>query len=153
VSAAPRADIVADAGRIGAWRRVRKLLVVRLDNLGDVLMATPAIAALRAGLPDAHITLLASPSGAAAVPFLADVDAAIVFAAPWVKGDGEAVGAGLGGSESELIERLRSARFDAAVIFTTCTQSALPAALVCALAGVPLRLAYSRENPYRLLTD
>ena len=146
-------DIVADPARADAWRRVRKLLVVRLDNLGDVLMTTPAIGALRAGLPDAQITLLASPSGAAAVPFLVDVDGAIVFAAPWVKGDGEAVGAGLGGSESELVERLRSARFDAAVIFTTCTQSALPAALACRMAGIALRLAHCRENPYGLLSD
>jgi len=154
VSVSPRAvDIATDAVRVGAWRRVRKLLVVRLDNLGDVLMATPAIAALRAGLPDAHITLLASPSGAAAVPFLADVDAAIVFAAPWVKGDGEGAGAALGRSESELVERLRSARFDAAVILTTCTQSALPAALACRMAGIPLRLAHCRENPYGLLSD
>jgi len=154
VSVSPRAvDIATDAVRVGAWRRVRKLLVVRLDNLGDVLMATPAIAALRAGLPDAHITLLASPSGAAAVPFLADVDAAIVFAAAWVKGDGEAAAAALGRSETELVERLRSARFDAAVILTTCTQSALPAALACRMAGIPLRLAHCRENPYGLLSD
>jgi hypothetical protein len=43
-------------------------------------------------------------------------------------------------------------RFDAAVIFTVCTQSALPAALLCRMAGIPLRLAHSRENPYDLLT-
>jgi len=29
----------------------------------------------------------------------------------------------------------------------------LPAALFCRLAGIPLRLAHSRENPYNLLTD
>jgi ADP-heptose:LPS heptosyltransferase len=39
------------------------------------------------------------------------------------------------------------------VIFTTNTQSALPAALACRLAGIPLRLAHARENPYRLLSD
>ena len=143
----------AEAARRVAWRRVRKLLVVRLDNLGDVLMATPAIAALRGGLPDAQITLLGSAAGAAAVPFLDDVDGAIVFAASWVKGEGEAAGASLGGAEAELVERLRAARFDAAVIFTTCTQSALPAALACRMAGIPLRLAHARENPYGLLSD
>ena len=141
----------ADALRRRAWHGVRRLLVVRLDNLGDVLMATPAIAALRAGLADAEITLLASPSGAAAVPFLDDVDGAIVFAAPWVQGDGADVPPG--GAELELVERLRAARFDAAVILTTCTQSALPAALACRMAGIPLRLAHCRENPYGLLSD
>ena len=153
MSASTPLDIGADAARRSAWRRARRLLVVRLDNLGDVLMATPAIAALRAGLPDANITLLAAPSGAAAVPFLDDVDAAIVFAAPWVKGDGEAAGPSLGRAEAELVERLRAARFDAAVILTTCTQSALPAALACRMAGIALRLAHCRENPYGLLSD
>jgi lipopolysaccharide heptosyltransferase II len=150
---APAARDDGGAARRGAWRGVRKLLVVRLDNLGDVLMATPAIAALRAGLPGAQITLLASPSGAAAVPFLDDVDAAIVFAAPWVKGDGALDDACLGHAEAELVERLRAARFDAAVILTTCTQSALPAALTCRMAGIGLRLAHCRENPYGLLSD
>jgi lipopolysaccharide heptosyltransferase II len=39
------------------------------------------------------------------------------------------------------------------VIFTTYTQSALPAALLCQLAGIPLRLAHCREIPYDLLSD
>ena len=29
------------------WRQVRNVLAVRLDNLGDVLMTTPALAAIR----------------------------------------------------------------------------------------------------------
>ena len=29
-----------------AWRRARRILAVRLDNLGDVLMTTPALSAL-----------------------------------------------------------------------------------------------------------
>jgi len=135
-----------------AWTAVRRLLAVRLDNLGDVLMATPAIAALRAGLPGAHLTLLASPAGAAAAAHLDDVDDAIVFRAPWVRHEDGASDA-LGADEAALIERLRAERFDAAVVFTSCTQSALPAALLCRLAGIPLRLAHSRENPYALLTD
>jgi lipopolysaccharide heptosyltransferase II len=53
----------------------------------------------------------------------------------------------------ELAATLAARRFDAAVVFTTYTQSALPAALLCWLAGIPLRLAHCRENPYHLLTD
>jgi lipopolysaccharide heptosyltransferase II len=52
-----------------------------------------------------------------------------------------------------LVARLVTMGFDAAVIFTVYTQSALPAALLCHLSGIPLRLAHCRENPYRLLTD
>jgi lipopolysaccharide heptosyltransferase II len=49
--------------------------------------------------------------------------------------------------------RLERGRFDAAVIFTVYSQSALPAAMLCYLAGIPRRLAHCRENPYGLLTD
>jgi ADP-heptose:LPS heptosyltransferase len=38
-------------------------------------------------------------------------------------------------------------------VFTVYSQSCLPAALLCLLAGIPRRLAHCRENPYLLLTD
>lgn len=136
--------------RCSAWAAARRVLAVRLDNLGDVLMTTPALAALAESAPGRALTLLASPGGAALAPHLPFVDDAIEFAAPWVKGDAAA------GDDAELaalVERLRARRFDAAVVFTTCTQSALPAALLCRMAGIPLRLAHARENPYALLTD
>jgi ADP-heptose:LPS heptosyltransferase len=37
---------------------VRRVLAVRLDSLGDVLMCTPALQAMRKAWPDAHLTLL-----------------------------------------------------------------------------------------------
>jgi len=52
-----------------------------------------------------------------------------------------------------MVERLRRTSFDAAVIFTVYSQSALPAAMLCYLAGIPRRLAHCRENPYDLLTQ
>lgn len=137
------------------WKAVRRLLVVRLDNLGDLLMTTPALAALRTALPQARITLLASRSGASLASYVPVVDEVIPFDAPWVKrpaGTPEQ-GLALGRAESRLVEELAGRNFDAVVIFTVCTQSALPAALLCLQAGIPLRLAHSRENPYELLTD
>jgi len=142
------------AERAARWRAARHLLLVRLDNLGDLLMTTPALAAVRATLPAARLTLLTSPSGVALAPHLAGLDAAIAFDAPWVRsartGREES---SPGGEELALVERLRALRIDAAIVFTVCTQSALPAALLCRLGGIPLRLAYSRENPYDLLSD
>lgn len=136
------------------WRNVRKVLAIRLDNMGDVLMATPALAAIREGLPEARLTLLTSSSGAALLPHLDAVDDAIAFAAPWVRHESAGtLPATLGSGEAELVARLAAARFDAAVVFTSCTQSALPAALLCRMAGIPLRLAHCRENPYGLLSD
>jgi len=127
------------------WRHLRSLLCVRLDSLGDVLMTTPAIRAFRDSLPGARITLLTSPAGAAAARHVPEVDDVIVFAAPWMK-------APCASHEEALsvMEKLRG--FDAAAIFTVYSQSALPAAYLCYLAGIPRRLAHCRENPYHLLT-
>jgi ADP-heptose:LPS heptosyltransferase len=127
---------------------MRRVLAVRLDGLGNLLMSTPALFALRASLPGARITLLTSLSNAVAAPHLSMVDRLWTSAVPWMPGECGAPGA----IERELVARLRD-EFDAAVIFTGCAQSALPAALLCRLAGIPLRLAHSRENPYGLLTD
>jgi lipopolysaccharide heptosyltransferase II len=132
-----------------AWQQARKILCVRLDSLGDVLMCTPAMRALRESLPGSTLTLLGSPSGAAAAPFIPELAGAIVYQAPWMKGSRPHPCR----DDAALIALLAARRFDAAVIFTTYTQSALPAALLCQLAGIPLRLAYCRENPYQLLSD
>jgi lipopolysaccharide heptosyltransferase II len=120
------------------WGQARRILCVRLDALSGVLMCTPAMRALRDALPGRSLTLLTSPAGAAAAPYLPEVHDTIVHAAP----------AGI----PELAALLAARRFDAAVVFTTYTQSALPAALPCWLAGIPLRLAYCREEPQHLLT-
>ena len=135
----------------GRWVGVRHVLCVRLDTIGDVLMTGPAIRALG---QRARVTLLTSPAGAAVAELMPEVDETIVHAAPWMKAPPTgALQAALGEPELELIERLRGYRFDAAAIFTVYSQSALPAALFCLLAGIPLRLAHSRENPYALLSD
>jgi lipopolysaccharide heptosyltransferase II len=105
--------------------------------------------ALHEAAPGRCLTLLSSPSGAAAAPFIPELDDAIVHTAPWMKAGVPAQPAAL----LELAATLAARRFDAAVVFTTYTQSALPAALLCWLAGIPLRLAHCRENPYHLLTD
>lgn len=131
------------------WQQAKRILCVRLDYLGDVLMTTPALRALRESLPGRTITLLTSGSGAAAARFVPEIDDTIVYAAPWVKH-----GAGEHGAEQDLamVRRLASEEFDAAVIFTVYSQNPLPAAMMCHLAGIPLRLAHCRENPYALLT-
>lgn len=128
------------------WSEARHVLGVRLDNMGDVLMSTPALHALRA--PGRRISLLTSSAGAALAPHLADVDDVLAYDASWVKREGASAD-----GDRQAIERLRELRPDAAVIFTVHSQSALPAALMLRLAGVPRVLAYSRENPYQLLTD
>ncbi|HEY1608821.1 MAG TPA: lipopolysaccharide heptosyltransferase II [Paraburkholderia sp.] len=130
---------------------VRRILCVRLDNLGDVLMTTPALHALRRSAPQRHITLLTSRSGGALAPFLDDVDAVIEYDAPWIASARNGARTLL--DDQRMQSRLRRGGFDAAVIFTVYSQSPLPAAMLCYLAGIPRRLAHCRENPYALLTD
>jgi ADP-heptose:LPS heptosyltransferase len=131
------------------WARAANILCVRLDNMGDILMCTPAMRAIAQTLPGSRLTLLASPAAAAVAPFIPELHAVMTYSAPWVKGSKPA-----GPDETEaLVRRLRTAAFDGAVIFTSFSQSALPAALLCRQAGIPLRLAHCRENPYELLSD
>lgn len=133
-----------------AWREVRRVLAVRLDNLGDVLVTTPAIHAIRKSLPLARITLLASPVGAQAGRLNPDIDDVIVYEAPWM--DPWRRLPQDSAREQRMIARLREGRFDGAIIFTSFRQSPLPAAYLCYLADIPLRLAASIDGPGSLLT-
>lgn len=127
----------------------RSILCVRLDTMGDVLMTGPALRALRGASPERRLTLLTSPPGAEVAALMPEVDEMIVYEAPWMK----PARASDSGVDERMVRALRQRAFDAAVIFTVYTQSPLPAALLCHLAGVPLRAAHCRENPYGLLSD
>lgn len=131
------------------WRSATHVLCVRLDTIGDVLMTTPAIRAVKGSAPRRRVTLFTSPAGAAVAPLVPEVDDVLVYDAPWMKATAPRADSG---PEYAMAERLRRSRFDAAVIFTVYSQNPLPAAFLCYLADIPLRLAHCRENPYQLLT-
>jgi lipopolysaccharide heptosyltransferase II len=132
------------------WARARRILAVRLDALGDVLMTTPALRALKESGPQRRLTLLTSPAGAEVAALVPEVDEVIVYGAPWMKATPPRADSG---PDRAVIDRLRKTGFDAAVIFTVYSQNPLPAALLCYLADVPLSLAHCRENAYQLLID
>lgn len=125
---------------------LRHVLCIRADNMGDVIMSSPAMRALKETF-GSHITLLTSRAGALAVPYLDCVDGLITADLPW---------AGHTGTTDydlpALANEIASMHFDAAVIFTVYSQSALPGAMLAYMAGIPVRVAYARENPYTLLT-
>lgn len=131
------------------WRAARDVLCVRLDAMGDVLMTTPALRALRDAAEGRRITLLTSPSGAAIACMVPEVDDVIVYDAPWLKATAPRIDSA---PDHAMLRQIRDRRFDAAVIFTVFSQNPLPAALFCYLADIPLRAAHCRENPYQLLT-
>lgn len=141
--AGPPASWAAD------WQQARRVLCVRLDALGDVLMTTPALRALKAGRPSRQLTLLTSHAGAAAAELIPELDDSMVFDAAWLKSAATRTDSA---PELQLLGQLKDREFDAAVIFTVYSQNPLPSALFLFLADIPLRLAYCRENPYQLLS-
>ena len=125
------------------WLAAKNILAVRLDNIGDVLMLGPAVRAVKETSPQARITLLASPAGATMVPLLPWIDDVMVWRPIW-----QDVGGRMAlnpARERELISLLAERDFDAALIFTSFSQSPYTPAYVCYLAGIPLRAGESNE--------
>jgi len=125
------------------WLEAKKILAVRLDNIGDVIMLGPALRAVKETSPQAHLTLLATPGGATAVPLLPWIDDVILWRPIW-----QDVGGRMPfdpARERELIDLLAGQEFDAALIFTSFSQTPHVPGYVCYLAGIPLRAGESKE--------
>ncbi|MFL5818839.1 MAG: glycosyltransferase family 9 protein [Conexibacter sp.] len=122
------------------------VLVARMDNDGDVLLAGPAI---RAAERDAErLTLLCGPRGLQAAALLPGVDDILVHRAEWI--DPEPGPFENGPTRRLLLEIARRA-VDEAIILTSFHQSPLPLALLLRLAGVPRIGATSDDYPGSLL--
>jgi len=122
------------------------VLVARMDNDGDVLLAGPAI---RAAKRDAErLTLLCGPRGVQAAGLLPGVDDIVVHRAEWI--DPEPGPFENGPTRHLLLEIARRAP-DEAAILTSFHQSPLPLALLLRLAGVPRIGATSEDYPGSLL--
>ena len=124
------------------WSSARKILVIRLDNIGDVLMTSPALQAIKETLPHCHITLMASPSGSQAAVLLPWVDDVLPVRSLWqdlgkLEFDPD--------REWDLIQTVRDRQFDAAIVFTSFSQTPHAAGYLCYLAGIPLRAGESKE--------
>lgn len=122
---------------------LRRVLLVRLDNTGDVVLLSPAVAALRDALPEAALTLLTSPAGARSAGLLPALDEVIEHRASWQQLKSGSVDAD---EERALIERLRAEAFDVAIVFTSFAQDTVAPSYLCYLAGIPVRAAYASER-------
>jgi ADP-heptose:LPS heptosyltransferase len=120
------------------------VLVARLDDAGDVLLAGPAVRAVRAGARE--VVMLAGPRGKAAAELLPGVDRVIEWRAPWIDHDPPPVDMD---RVDELVQQVRGV--DEALILTSFHQSALPLALLLRLAGVRRISAISEDYPGSLL--
>ena len=121
-------------------------MVVRLDSDGDVLLAGPAVRAVAAS--GDRVVLLVGPQGAAAARLLPGVDDVLVWTCPWIVADPAPVDPA---AVAEVVERVRAAGVDRALVLTSFHQSPLPTALVLRLAGVAWIGAVSDDYPGSLL--
>ncbi|HZG93962.1 MAG TPA: glycosyltransferase family 9 protein [Mycobacteriales bacterium] len=123
----------------------RRVLIVRLDNDGDVLLAGPAVRAVAA---QAEVTLLCGPRGRQAAQLLPGVREVLRFRAPWIDPEPQPVERG---AMLAVVDELAARGFDEAVVLTSFHQSALPTALLLRMAGVPVVAAISEDYPGSLL--
>ncbi|HWM05130.1 MAG TPA: glycosyltransferase family 9 protein [Actinophytocola sp.] len=137
----PNRHPAADRGAPVDWATVRRILVVRADNLGDVVLATPVLRALRRAVPHAAIDLLASPVGAQVAPMIPAVREVLIVSASWQQAGGYATAA----AERRLVERVAAGRYDAMIVLTSASQSPWPVAHLGLLAGIGLRAVHSTE--------
>jgi ADP-heptose:LPS heptosyltransferase len=124
----------------------RHVLVARLDNDGDVLLAGPAIRAVAAAAT--RVTLLCGPRGRRAAALLPGVDELIVHRAEWIDPDPQPFDAA---PTQRLLRELEALAPDEAIVMTSFHQSPLPLALLLRLAGVPRIGATSVDYPGSLL--
>ncbi|WMY77345.1 glycosyltransferase family 9 protein [Citricoccus sp. I39-566] len=124
-----------------------RILAVRLDSDGDVLLTGPAIRALS---EIGTVDLLASPSGAAAARLLPGVHTVLEFDAPWSGFRPPALDTE---ATLDLVGRLRAMGYDRAAIFTSFHQSPLPMALLARMAGIGHIVGTSVDYPGSLLDE
>ena len=122
------------------------VLVARLDSLGDLLLAGPAVRAAAGSA--AKVTMLVGEGRRQDAFLLPGVDDVIEFTAPWVVFDPGPVQPE---QMSALITTVHDAEVDAALILTSFHQSPLPLALLLRMAGVGWIGAISEDYPGSLL--
>jgi len=137
--AAPRPEPVTTPAPRGG-----RVLAVRPDSAGDVLVTGPALRAV-AARADA-VTLWCGPRGRAAAQLLPGVAGLLESSVAWLEPSPAPVTA-----IDELVARLREVGAERAVVFTSFHQSPLPTALVLRLAGVAHISAISVDYPGSLL--
>src|SRR5262249_45050588 len=109
---------------------LQRILLVRLREIGDVVFTTPAIKALRARFPGAHLTYIVEPAAAPIVTRNPHLNRVVI--APRARGLRGFVGdLGLGW-------RLRRDAYDLAIDF----HGGPRASLLTWLSGAPVRIGY-----------
>lgn len=126
-----------------------KILLIRPDHIGDLLLTTPAMVALRSALPNAEIHALVGSWSATAIASLDAVDNVITLPFPgFNRGD-------KGSLQSpyqlalQTAQQLRQIGYTSAVIMRP---DHWWGAMVAHLAGIPERIGYAHDDVAPFLT-
>ncbi len=134
-----------------AAERVRRILVVRNDNIGDVLCTTPALRALRRAFPEAHLAILVAEHCRDAVLRNPDLTEVLTY----TKAKHRPRGLGLAAlwDLTHAIRRLRAQRFDLAIAMRRPFSRSN--AWLAYAAGAPFRLGYLPPacHPFRFFLN
>jgi ADP-heptose:LPS heptosyltransferase len=126
------------------WQTVQRLLLCDGEG-GEAKNLDLAVQTLQQALPTAEITLL-TPHPGSFIGLYSKIQIASI--AEWAS-DGQTLKetrdvAGMH-SPLKLVQTIKAGAFDAAILFTSSSQSPYALAYVCYLAGIPIRLGQSRE--------
>src|SRR6478672_7678009 len=119
-----------------------KILVVQPSWVGDAVMATPTLRALRQLYPDAHISYLLRR-------YVKDVYTGMPWADRLITYRTGKTKAKAGKGLFDLAARLRAANFDMAVLLPNSFKTAL----ICKMAGIKRVVGYERDGRGFLLSD
>jgi heptosyltransferase-2 len=120
-----------------------RILVVQPSWVGDAVMATPTLRAIRSLYPQAHISYLLRRYVKPIYAGMPYADRLLTYRAPRA---GRKAGRG---TLIRLARRLRRGRFDTAILLP----NSFRAAAVCKLARIPRIVGYDRDGRGLLLTD
>ena len=118
-----------------------RILLVQTAFLGDVILTTPLLAALRRHRPDAEITMMVTPTAATLVGAHPALDTVLIDDK---RGDGRGV-RGL----VRLMRILRARRFTIAI----AAQKSMRTAIALRAAGIPRRIGFATAPGAVLYTD
>ncbi len=121
-------------------KEFRRILIVRTDRVGDVVLTTPAIAALRKAFPHVRLAVLIAPGNRELLEGNPSVDEILVD-------DRKGKHRGFAGFLS-LVKEIKKRQFDIAFVFHTKKRTNL----LCFWAGIPQRAGYRNEKLGFLLT-
>jgi ADP-heptose:LPS heptosyltransferase len=120
---APRVDLA----------EIRRVLLIQSRWMGDVLLCTPAVRALRRAFPNAHLAFASESAGVDALRGNPHLDELLMLEHGW-------------NAALRVHREVRGRAFDAVVDFRSTTSTAR----VTALSGAPLRVGWRGRGPRNL---